>query len=661
MQKKIIIKAPMLSRSGYGEQARFALKALRTREDLFDIYIINIPWGNTGMMAESSEERQYIDQIIFKTHTYLQTTNHFDLSLQITIPPEFEKMATVNIGYTAGIETTKVAPQWIEKANEIVDRIITISEHSKNVFVDTIYETFDQQTQQKNGSLQLREMPFEVVNYPVRTTELDSISMEDDFEGITTSQNFLVVSQWGPRKNLENTIKWFVEEFREESDVGLILKMNTANDSLLDRELTSARLHNLLSVCGPKKCKIYMLHGTLDPGHLKWLYQHPTMQALINIAHGEGFGLPLFEAASCGLPLITVTWGGQMDFICAPNKKGRQIPLVGKVDYNIQPVQPEAVWEGVIQKDSLWAYAKEVSFKRALREVLDKKKYYFDRARTLQKHLLKNFSPNDKYKEFVRAVYGPELPEEANTEDLPKISIITSVYDGNDYIEGFLEDITRQTIFKDKCELILINANSPGNEDLIIGEYLVKYPNNIVYKKLDKDPGVYGTWNEALELATGEFITNANLDDRKAPNSLERHASALVNDPNVALVYADSYITNAPNETYENNTAEGRKYNFEEFSKEAMIRGNQPHNNPMWRAELHEKYGKFDDKYRSAGDWEFFLRCAFAGETFKKIWGCPGLYYFNPKGISTNFENFSWKQEEEKEIYTKYKDLINEK
>ena len=85
-----------------------------------------------------------------------------------------------------------------------------------------------------------------------------------------------------------------------------------------------------------------------------------------------------------------------------------------------------------------------------------------------------------------------------------------------------------------------------------------------------------------------------------------------------------------------------------------MLRGNQPHNNPMWRKELHKKHGFFDSKYRSAGDWEFFLRCAFGGEKFKKINDVLGLYYFNPNGISTNPKNSSWKQEEEKEIYMKY-------
>ena len=45
------------------------------------------------------------------------------MSLQVTIPNEFEKIAPVNIGYTAGIETTKVAPEWIEKCNNIVDKV----------------------------------------------------------------------------------------------------------------------------------------------------------------------------------------------------------------------------------------------------------------------------------------------------------------------------------------------------------------------------------------------------------------------------------------------------------------------------------------------------------------------------------------------------------
>ena len=188
----------------------------------------------------------------------------------------------------------------------------------------------------------------------------------------------------------------------------------------------------------------------------------------------------------------------------------------------------------------------------------------------------------------------------------------------------------------------MINAASPGNEEEVIQKYMEKYPKNIVYKKLDEDPGIYGTWNEAIKLSSGEYVTNANLDDRKRPDSLEKHAKALFANKDVDLTYADSFMSHKPNisfKEYEKTKENKERYKFSEFSKEAMLRGNQVHNNPMWKKTLHDKHGLFDDSFFSAGDWEFFLRCVFGGAKFMKINDILGLYYFNPKGISTNPEN----------------------
>ena len=112
MKKKILLKAPLLTRSGYGEQSRFALRSLRSREDLFDIYIQPLQWGQTSWMTVVNEERKWIDATIEKTIAYVQQGGLYDVSLQVTIPNEWERLAAINIGYTAGIETTKVAPQW---------------------------------------------------------------------------------------------------------------------------------------------------------------------------------------------------------------------------------------------------------------------------------------------------------------------------------------------------------------------------------------------------------------------------------------------------------------------------------------------------------------------------------------------------------------------
>ena len=133
----------------------------------------------------------------------------------------------------------------------------------------------------------------------------------------------------------------------------------------------------------------------------------------------------------------------------------------------------------------------------------------------------------------------------------------------------------------------------------------------------------------------------------------------LVANPDVDLVYNDSYVTHEPNVRWEDvDTEKTQSYNFEQFSKEAMLRGNLPHNNPMWRRSIHDNFGYFNQYYKSAGDWDFWLRCAFGGSKFKKCQDVLGVYYFNPTGMSTNPEHDSWKKEHEKEIFQNYLKLL---
>lgn len=401
MKKKILLRGPALSRSGYGEEVRFAIRALRKYPEHFDINILNTSWGKTGNITEDSEEKTWIEKNILETQGKLQRKEQFDVSLQVTIPNEFERLAPVNIGYTAGIETTKVSPQWIEKAL-LMDKLITISEHSRDVYNNTVYQAVNQQTGQQ---VEFRNTkPIDVVGFPVRNLEAKVPDLN-----LTTDFNFLSVAQWGPRKNVEATITAFVEEFKNE-EVGLVLKVNTVKNSVMDRILTERRLENLLSTL-PKdrKCKIYLLHGNMSEEEMAGLYRHPKIKAFVTTTHGEGFGFPIFEAVCAGLPVAAPYWSGHVDFLKAPKKdkdtgKVRLRSHCVKIDFELKQVGKESVWDGVTQADSSWAYVKSNSVKAALRELHKNLSPHLSEAKKLQEHVLQTFTEEKLYQQFAESL-----------------------------------------------------------------------------------------------------------------------------------------------------------------------------------------------------------------------------------------------------------------
>lgn len=409
MKYKVILKGPVLTRSGYGEQSRFALRALRSRPDLFDIFVQPLTWGATSWLSEQTEERQFIDSAIEKTIGFTQQGGKFDLSVQTTIPNEFEKIAAVDIGYTAGIETTACSAEWLQKINDIVDKVIVVSSFSKMAFNNSEY------TGEINGtpaSLRL-EKPIDHVNYAVK--EFDElpelgIKLKHDF-------NFLAIAQWGPRKNLANTVKWFVEEFHDDN-VGLVIKSNMAKNCLMDRQVMLHRLKEQLHQKYPdRNCKIYLLHGDMSEEEIHSLYIHPQIKAMLALPHGEGFGLPLFEAAYSGLPVVATGWSGQLDFLVDEENN----ECFYNVAYDIRQVPDEVVWENVLIKESMWAYPREQSAKEQMRTCYNDITSGNKMPATEYASELKNrFSKEKMYGRFVDLVMSA-APEQTVANDIDEI------------------------------------------------------------------------------------------------------------------------------------------------------------------------------------------------------------------------------------------------
>ena len=417
MTKKVLVRGPALTQSGYGEHTRFLLRSLKDNPDKYDIYLVALNWGQTGWLSEDNEERRWFDELILKTHLHVQQGGQFDVSVQVSIPNEWEVLAPYNVGVTAGIETTKVAPIWLERCN-MMNKVITISEHSKKSFIESVYQGFHRDT---NQPLTLKcEVPVEVVHYPVKNYKAEDMALD-----LCYNFNYLMVAQWGPRKNLENAIKWWIEENYDEK-VGLVIKTSLKNNSIMDREHTFKSLRGTIEALLPpeSKCKIYLLHGDLTEPQMQSLYTNKKIKAFVSLSHGEGFGLPIFDAVCHGMPVIAPAWSGHCDFLYIPQENGKTKPFFADINYDIAPIQDFAVWQGVLEKDSMWCFPHEGHYKIRLRQVRKSYAKWKKKAKTLQDWALEKFEADNQKKLFVDKIFDGVVSVEndwmADIEDLIK-------------------------------------------------------------------------------------------------------------------------------------------------------------------------------------------------------------------------------------------------
>lgn len=383
--KKVLLEAPILTKSGYGEHARLIYRTLKQDKGL-DIYINPLAWGTTSWKIPDKDILDATKKYANYNHMYSSKgeTPHFDIQIRVGIPNEFEKKAPFSICVTAGIESDRVSPNWIIKTHQGIDKLIVPSEHAKRGFVNTNYEVVNN----ANGTKTMLgcNSPIDVVPYPIKAPSGAPLDLE-----FSTGFNFLSIALLGPRKNIEFMLKGFVETFRDNDNIGLILKTAKSRSSKMDRIETKSRIENYIKSLGEKKCKIYLLHGDLTEAEIHSLYTHSKVKAYVSTTHGEGYGLPVFEAAYSGLPVIATDWSGHLDFLSG-NLKGKNKKLFARIDYDLKEVQKEAVWKDILTEESKWAYPKQTSYKAQLEKVHANYGMYKKWANILKSEIEENFS-----------------------------------------------------------------------------------------------------------------------------------------------------------------------------------------------------------------------------------------------------------------------------
>jgi len=394
--KKLVFRAPVQTASGYGVHSRMLLKAL-DKSGKFDITVMSVPWGNTPLIYSKTPEMNRVSELAHKFNP--QVPPNFDASVQVTIPNEFARLAPINIGVTAGIETNQVAPVWQQKCNENVDVVVVPSVHSARAFTQGIYNSQD-------GSQLLLRKPLYILPEWVDTGVFNTSPTDPDPRfNFPAAFNFITVglgmdkNEGEDRKNITQLVKWFCEQFKGNPDVGLVLKVSMVNASPVDFKAVASRIQFIKNTVGCGQFpRVHLIHGRLGDQELAALYKHPRVKAFVSLTHGEGYGLPLIEAAACGLPVVATNWSGHLDFLQV-NGKRRFVP----VEYKLEPIPQPCVWKDVLEQGTMWANPFEKDAKMKMQKLV----LSYDTPKQWALELAANIA--DKYNESIGDVWAEDM------------------------------------------------------------------------------------------------------------------------------------------------------------------------------------------------------------------------------------------------------------
>lgn len=347
--------------------------------------------------------------------------------------------------------------------------------------------------------------------------------------------------------------------------------------------------------------------GSLDDRSLAAAYG--GAMALLVPSKYEGFGLPVIEAMACGCPVIAL--------------ESRAVAEIGS--------------DAVCYADP----GSAVGIAQALKKILT--------SRHRQAYIEKGYACAAKFDWQSSSRQLAAFIQSVQKRPSILLTAVVSTYNAAHFMNGCLADLENQSI-ADRMEIIVVDSASQQDEAAIVRDFQARQA-NIKYIRTPIRESVYQAWNRGIKFARGNYITNANTDDRHRQDAFEQMVRVLEADDKIALVYADVVKTRTANETFRDCTPTGF-LRWPDWDRRALLeKGCFIGPQPVWRRKVHETYGYFDERYRISADYEFWLRISQTTE-FYHFPKTLGLYLDREDSIEHSDSKL--KQREDRDIISTY-------
>ena len=212
----------------------------------------------------------------------------------------------------------------------------------------------------------------------------------------------------------------------------------------------------------------------------------------------------------------------------------------------------------------------------------------------------------------------------------PLISIVTPIYNTpKEFFIEYINSIKNQTY--SNWEICLADASE---KELDYIKETIKDNTKIKYKKLEKNNGISENSNEAIKMATGEFIVLIDHDDIIAPNALFEIVKELNKNQELNFIYTDE-------DKFEGDL-QNRFYPFfkPDFSPDFLRSNNYICHLTCIRTKLINEIGGFRKEFDGAQDYDLFLRIS---EKTKQILHIPKILYHWRTHSSSTAQNIETK------------------
>ena len=196
---------------------------------------------------------------------------------------------------------------------------------------------------------------------------------------------------------------------------------------------------------------------------------------------------------------------------------------------------------------------------------------------------------------------------------IPKISIITVVYNAKSFLEETIESVLSQNF--NNFEYIIIDGGSiDGTLDII-----KKYQDRITLWVSEPDKGIYDAMNKGIRYAKGEYVYFLGGDDLLFDNQVLKNVNSYLMDKR--KVYYGNVLFKKRNAIYDG-----------KFNLVKIVTRNISHQSIFYPKEIFEKYS-FDTKYKIFADYELNLKL-YGNSSYSFVYIPITIALFNDEGAS---------------------------